>query len=197
MRKNFKLPVTLNVKDPRVAMRGIIGVLLVANLAAALVAFKPFGGSADDLRREQEALRVQLTRAQQQLAASRQLVGKVEKARAEGDEFLTKYFTESDATSAMILAELDAAARQAGIKMGAGQFDREEIEGSETLQMMSTKIGFEGNYANLMKFVNLLDKSPRFMIIEDLQAAAPQQQGGQALNVTLKIDTFIKETAAP
>ena len=121
-------------------------------------------------------------------------MGKVEKARAQGDEFLSKYFTEAEATSAMILTELDTASKQAGIKMGTAQFDRGEIEGSETLQMLTTKVGFEGNYANLTKFVNLLDKSPRFMIIEDLQAAAPQQQGGQALTVTLKIDTFVKET---
>jgi Tfp pilus assembly protein PilO len=197
MPRNFKLPFTLNVKDPRFAMRAIIGVLLVANLAAAIVAFKPFGGSAEDLRRQQDSLRAQVTRAQQHLKESRELVGKVEKARAEGDQFLSKYFTEMEATAAMILTELDAASKQAGIKMGAAQFDREEIEGSETLQMLTTKVGFEGNYLNLTKFVNLLDKSPRFMIIEDLQAAAPQQQGGQALTVTLKIDTFVKETAAP
>lgn len=197
MPRSFNLPFTLNVKDPRVLMRGIIGLLLVANLAAAIVAFKPFGGSAEDLRREQEALRAQLTRTRQQLDASRSLVGKVEKARAEGDLFLEKYFTDSEATSALILTELDAASKQAGIKMGAAQFDREEIEGSEKLQMLTTKVGFEGNYGNLTKFVNLLDKSARFMIIEDMQASAPQQQGGQALNVTLKIDTFVKETSAP
>lgn len=197
MPRNFKLPFALNVKDPRVAMRVIIGVLLLANLAAAVVAFKPFGGSAEDLRRQQDALRAQVTRAQQNLKASRELVGKVEKARAQGDDFLTKYFTDIEQTSAMIYTELVEASRQAGIKMNGAQLDRGEIEGSETLQMLTTKVGFEGNYANLTKFVNLLDKSPRFMIIEDLQAAAPQQQGGQALNVTLKIDTFVKETAAP
>ena len=59
--------------------------------------------------------------------------------------------------------------------------------------MLSMQVGFEGTYANLTKFVNLIDKSERFLIIESLQAAAPQQQGGQRLNVTLKIDTFVKE----
>ena len=197
MPRHFKLPIALNVKDPRVAMRAIIGALLLGNLVAALVAFRPFGGSAEDLRREQEVLRAQVTRTKQTLGQRRQLVGKVEKARAAGDEFLEKYFTEMEQTAAIIVTELDAAARQAGVRMGPAQFDREEIEGSETLQMLSTKVGFEGNYGNLTKFINLVDKSPRFMIIEDLQAAAPQQQGGQALTVTLKIDTFIKETAAP
>jgi type IV pilus assembly protein PilO len=175
-------------------MRAMIGVLLVANVAAAVVAFKPFGGSADDLRRQQQALGAQLTRAQQQLAASRQLVDKVQKARNEGDQFVSRYFTDTETTAALILSELDTLRKEAGIKMGQAQFNTDAIEGSENLQMLTTNVGFEGNYANLTKFVNLLDKSPRFMIIESLQAAAPQQQGGQSLNVALKIDTFVKES---
>jgi type IV pilus assembly protein PilO len=197
MPKNFKLPLTLNVKDPRVVMRALIGGLLVANLVAAVAAFKPFGGSAEDLRRDQEALRAQVARNQQQLAATRQLVDKVQKARNEGDDFLGKYFTGTDTTAAMILAELDGMAKAAGIRMGQAQYNLEPIEGSDTLQMLTTSAGFDGAYANLTKFVNLLDKSPRFMIIESLQASAPQQQGGQTLNVSLKIDTFVKETATP
>src|SRR3954470_18418491 len=193
MARNFNFRPALNVKDPRVLMRGVIGLLLAANLAAAVVAFKPFGGAAEDLRREQQMLNAQLTRAQQQLAASKRLVEKVEKARSEGDNFLDKYFTDSQTTAAMILTELNSTAREAGIKMGQAQFNRENIEGSENLQMLTTNVGFEGNYANLTKFVNLLDKSARFMIIENMQAAAPQQQAGQALNVSLKIDTFVKD----
>jgi len=44
--------------------------LLAANLVAAVMAFKPFGGSADDLRREQQALRVQLARLQTRAATA-------------------------------------------------------------------------------------------------------------------------------
>src|ERR1044071_5044686 len=109
MAKNFNLPPALNVRDPRVLMRGIIGLLLVANLAAAVVAFKPFGGSAEDLRREQESLRAQATRMQQSLGNSRQLASKVERARVERDQFIAKYFTDTDTTAAMILTELDQA----------------------------------------------------------------------------------------
>ena len=59
MPKNFNLA-SLKWRDPRVAMRALLGVLLVANLATAVVAFKPFGGGADDLRRERNALQQQL-----------------------------------------------------------------------------------------------------------------------------------------
>ena len=49
------------MERPRVAMRFILGVLLLANLVAAVIAFKPFGGGADDLRRDRNVLQQQLT----------------------------------------------------------------------------------------------------------------------------------------
>jgi hypothetical protein len=49
--------------------------------------------------------------------------------------------------------------------------------------------------------MNLLDRSPRFLIVENMTASAPQaqqgnapqQQGERPLNVTLRIDTFMRE----
>jgi Tfp pilus assembly protein PilO len=183
------------LRDPRVVLRAAAGILLAANLAAAVAAFHPFGGGADDLRRSREALRWQLSRARMRLAASQQLVAKVEKARSQSDKFLAQYFTDEGSTAAIILAELTEAAKQAGIRMGTAQCSLEPIEGSDTLQMLSAQVGFEGAYTNLTKFIHLLDQSPRFLIIESLQAAAPQQQNGQLLNVTLKIDAFVKGVA--
>jgi Tfp pilus assembly protein PilO len=185
----------VTIKDPRVVMRAIVGVLLAANLAAAVIAFKPFGGSADDLRRQQRDLSVQLRQRQQQLAASKRLVEKVHVARTQGDDFLAKYFLDERVMSATLLDDLYKMATDAGIKMGPATSVPQQIEGSETLYMVSIQVGFEGRYANLAKFVNLVDKSPRFLIIESMQANAPTQQGGQSLNVTLKIDTFIKGQA--
>ena len=193
-RSFLNLPGGMNVKDPRIAMRAIIGVLLAANLVVAVILFKPFGGSANELRSQQQALSGQLAQLQNRLARSRQLVEKVQRARAEGDQFLGRYFTDSSSTGAIIVSELYTTSKEAGVKMGTVTWNAEDIEGSAALHMLTSQVGFEGTYANLTKFVNLLDKSPRFMIIENMQAAAPQQQGGQTLNVTLKIDTFVKET---
>src|SRR4029077_17273780 len=138
-----------------------IGVLLAANLAAALVAFKPFGlfgGSADDLRHQQKALSAKLSQRDRSLARTKQIVEKVQRARTEGDGFLGQYFSDENTTAAMIVAELYGAAKEAGIKMGTVTWTREAIEGSDTLLMLTSQIGFEGNYANLTKFVNLVDK---------------------------------------
>jgi Tfp pilus assembly protein PilO len=187
MPRNFKAA----LKDPRVVMRAIIGALLAANLVAAVLAFKPFGGSAGDLRKQQVDLGRQLAQSQARLMKSKALVDKVEMARRDGDDFLAKYFSDRRTTFSTVIAELDRAAQDSGVKPRDRSAELNAIEGSDTLQMMSITAGYEGSYANLEKFVNLLDKSPRFLIIESMQAAP--QQNGQVLTVTVKLDTFVKE----
>jgi len=187
MPRNFKAA----LRDSRVIVRALLGVLLVANLAAAVMAFKPFGGSADDLRRQRGDLQAQLGQLQARLAQTRKLASKVASARAEGDSFLERYVSDRRTTFSTIFEEMDRTAQQAGIKPRDRNVELSPIEGSDTLEMMSITAGYEGPYESLEKFVNLLDRSPRFLIIESLVAAP--QQGGQMLNVTLKLDTFVKE----
>ena len=179
------------MRDPRVLMRGLIGMLLVANLVMAVIAFKPFGGSADDLRREQSALESQLVNLQKRVDASRKLVEKVNIAREQGDQFLSKYFMDERTTASQLDEELLKDAKESGIKQLPTTYEREGIEGSDTLEMLSVTYGLEGTYENLTKFINLLDKSPRFLIIDGMQTTAPQQNG-KVLSVQIKLRTFAK-----
>jgi hypothetical protein len=191
----------LSVKDPRIVMRAVIGILLAANLAMAVIAFKPFGGSADDLRKDQASLSAQLRQLRANLEKSKQHVAKIEIARSEGDDFLAKYILDKRAASAIMLEEMNKAASDAGIRALPENVSYEPIEGSDTLQMMSISAGFEGDYAALAKLVNLLEKapSPEFLIIDEMNLNAPQQQnqkaaaGRQLVNVNLKLLAFVRD----
>ena len=190
MLRNYNLS-ALKWKDPRVAMRAVLGVLLLANLVTAVIAFKPFGGGADDLRRDRNILQQQLAQLKTQAAKKKVLVEKIETARSQGDQFLSKYFTQRRVVTSTIQGELVQIARDAGVTYQPTTWNIDPIEGSDTLAMMTINAGCQGTYAALSKFVNLVDKSPRFLIIESM-VAAPQQTG-QVLNVTVKVDTFVKE----
>jgi len=179
-------------KDPRVVMRILIGLLLAGNLGVAVFALHPFGGSAEDLRREQQRLNTVLAKMRAHLEQTKKQSLKIQKARAEGDKFLARYFMDAGAASADIDGELQKMGTEAGIKRGPANFDRQPIEGSDDLVRLKTQVGFEGNYANFTKFINLVDKSPQFLIIESMTASAPQGQGGQQLNVSLTILSFIR-----
>jgi hypothetical protein len=177
--------------DPQVGMRALLGVLLAANLAAAVIAFKPFGGGADDLRRDRQQLQQQLAQLNAQVRQARNLAAKVQIARSEGDKFLDGYVTDRRIVTSTLDGELFRMAKEAGVGLLPTTLNMEPIEGSDTLSMVTINTNCSGTYANLVKFVNLLDKSDRFLIIESMTAV--QQQSGNNLSVSLKIDTFIKE----
>jgi Tfp pilus assembly protein PilO len=165
--------------------------LSVADIAAAWIVLYPPGGSASDLERQLAALESQTAAKRALLASTRQHVAAVEQGRAEGDKFLNQYFLARRTAYSTLLAELVAAADSAKIKPKEHAYATEPIEGSDSLSMMSISANYEGTYANLMRFVHELDRSPRLLIIEALNAA-PQQSGGN-LNISMKIDTFVRE----
>lgn len=198
MLRNFSLPPvwkTRFTKDPRLVARTALGVLLAANLAAAFAVLRPIGGSAEQLDAQIAALQSQIQQKQAALQRMRGLVGKIEQARTSGDQFLNEYFMNRRTASSTIVSELNGAAKEAGFKVKEHSFVFDPVEGSDTLSMMTVVANYEGTYGDLLEFVNRLDKSPRFLIIDSLVAAP--QQGGGTLNVTVKLNTFVKEEAAP
>ena len=190
MPRNFNFA-AIQWKDPRVLMRAILGVLLAANLAMAVVAFKPFGGSADDLRRERNTLQQQLAGLKTQVAKNKQLVQKVETARTASDKFLEQYVTDRHVVTSTMQSELVNIAESSGVIYQPVSWSAEPVDGSETLSKMTINAGCQGTYQALAKFLNLVDKSPRFLIIESLNATPLQT--GDKLNVTIKLDTFIRQ----
>jgi len=180
-------------KDPRLTARVVLGLLLIANLVAAAAVFRPWGGSAEQLQQQL----AQLYRDQQQRQAAverlRTLVGTVEKTRTDVDRFFDRYFLDSQTVYSTVLSELNGLAEKAGVKAKDHTFNAEPIEGSDTLGMMTITGYYEGNYADLLLFVNAIDRSPRFLTIDRLQATPLQTQG--TLNVNLRLNVFVRGEA--
>ncbi len=197
MPKSFSFAQTLgklslaSLKDPRVSVRAALGTLLLLNIVAALILFKPWGGSADDLERQLGAMRQRLPQQQAALAKTKSIVEKVERSRVEGEQFMAKYMLNGRSTYSSVVGELDRAAEKVSLKPKERQFSMEPIEGSDTLGMMTISAKYEGAYPNLTKFINELDRSPRFLIIESLQASP--QPVGTAVNVSFKLNAFVRD----
>ena len=172
-------------------MRAILGVLLGANLiAAALVLFPP-GGSAEDLERQLVALQSQVRSQQAVLERTREHASAVEKGRAEGDQFLKRYFLASRTAFSTLLTELQSAASQAKIKELDQAHDIEPVEGSDSLSTLTTTAAYEGTYIDRIHFLHEIDRSSSMLIIDSLSAAP--KQGTKLLTVNMKLETFIRE----
>jgi Tfp pilus assembly protein PilO len=178
-------------RDPRMVARVGLALLTVANLIAAVIVLKPWSGSAEELEREAATLRQTLERKRTSLDKLRGIVNKVESARSDGDKFMDSYLLRRRWVSSRLLLDLDHMARQSGIRQKEVAFAFEPVEGSDTLTKATVTANYEGPYASLIQFLNLVDRGQRLLIIESL-AATPQPQG-PLLNITMKFNAFVRE----
>jgi hypothetical protein len=194
LKKSISLPAGSAWKDPRILVRIALGVLLIANLVVAGYAFNVFGPSPEALNRTLLAAEASLQADQARLVRSRVLTSNIGRGKAESDTFLATYFTKRRNTFSTIIGEIEETSKAAGMKEQEGTYGIDPIDGSDDLSMMTISINFEGSFAQFVKLINLLDRSPRFLIIESLQAA-PQSKG-DVMNANLKLHAFVKEDPA-
>jgi Tfp pilus assembly protein PilO len=194
MARSFKLKLELPAnwtREPKFVLRFVLGALLVANLGAAWMVFSPVGGSAEELDAQIATLRIQIQQRQAAVTRLQQIVGRVAQARLGTDKFLSGYFLTSRTKSSTVVSELIKLAKEAGMKPKEHAFAFDPIEGSDDLSMMTITGGYEGTYSDLVQFMNRLDKSPRFLIVDSLNASPIQ--GTKNLSVALKMNTFVRD----
>ena len=182
---------SLNWSSPETLLRAGVALLLGANLVTAGFAFHWWGNSPaaaesriDDLRRELTIERSLVTR-------TKAVATKVDTAREQGGAFVGAYMTPRRVTYSTVLGELNQMAAASGVKTRETGISRDAVEGSDSLSMLTITAGFEATYANLVKLMNHLDRSKRFLIIESVQAAP--QANSQNLLVTVKLNTFVRD----
>jgi Tfp pilus assembly protein PilO len=182
-------------REPQKAIRVLLGALLVLNLVALYFVFYPPGGSPQELDQQLNSLRTQILQRRAQLDRTRKISAKVERGRQEGDRFLAQYFLAGRTAYSSVVGDLIEASRRANIRPKDHAYVSEPVEGSEQLSMLSVTANYEGTYADLLHLINEIDRLPRLLIIENLQAQ-PQAGSGGLLNISLRLNTFVREEPA-
>lgn len=183
----------LSLRHPQVLVRLVLGGLLLANVVAAYFVFRPLGGSVEELDQRAISLQGQISSRRAALTRIQGLADKVARAKSEGDRFLTEHFLDRRTAYSTLVMEMEAAAKAAGVKSRDHAYNYEPVEGSDTIGLLTVNGNYEGTYADLIQFVNHMDRSKRMFIMETLQAQP--QQGSTTLLIALKMITFVKEDA--
>jgi Tfp pilus assembly protein PilO len=198
MRRSFSVPAGFDWRRllPRgsagriPAVRIAIGTLVAANLAAAWFVFNPPGGSLEDLESQIVATRLQIMARQSSIARLHRSIDKTDQARLAGDAFLSQYFLPRRHAYSRLEVELSEAATAAGIKDKGRSYSYEQVEGSDTLGMLTITANYEGTYADLILFLNRIDRAKRLLILESLQAQP--LQGTPLLAMNMKLNAFFR-----
>ena len=197
MTSSFKIgrstswPASRLAQVTRTQVCAALGLILLLDLGFYLFAVRPLSAREQQKRALISTLSRQVAQRAEQVSELKMVVDKVEQARSDGDKLIEEITLVRRTTFSTLVAELDEAARESGVEPREGAYDVQPIEGAEHYGMVTISANFRGRYENLVKFLNRLDRSEKFLIIESL-GAAPRADS-EELNVTLKIDTFVRE----
>jgi len=165
-----------------------IASLLVVDLAAAALLLSPIVGSAKSRLAEMDRLWKELQAETRQVEPLRGLDKKVVIAQKQIDEFYQQRLTSQDST---ISTELGKVAAQSGVKISDIKYKVNDPE-PVGLRPMEIEANLSGDYLQLVRFINALERDQLFFIINSVQLGG--EQGG-AVKLQMKMETFLKGSA--
>lgn len=179
-REQLRSPLTLHAAG--VAVLAIAVAVLATRLALDWSATS--GNSASELASKQ----VRLKALSLQTAPLRGLDQKVANTRAQIDQFYTKRIPVNYSSIATHVGELEVSS---GVQLTRMLYTQAAPAGD--LAEISLDAGVSGNYPQIMRFVNGLERDPNFFVIRAMSLTG--QQGGQ-VNLRLKVSTWLRKADA-
>ena len=165
-----------------------IASLLLVDLATAAMLLSPIIGSEKSRLSDMDRLWNELQAKTRQAEPLRGLDKKVVLAQKRIDEFYQQRLTSQDST---ISTELGKVAAQSGVKISEIKYKVKDPE-PIGLRPMEIEANLSGDYLQLVRFINALERDQLFFIIDSVQLGG--EQGG-VVKLQMKMQTFLKANA--
>jgi Tfp pilus assembly protein PilO len=168
------------------------GVLALLNVVAIFFYIAPPGGSRHELIDQEDGIRRNIQTHKISTERLKTVSAKVQLGGDQTEQFAHKYFLPNRTAFATLLSELLRMSSAAGLREGQRTYSQEPIEGTDDLTLLTINANYQGNYTELMNFLNQVDRSDQLLILDTL-TATPQQQGAGVLNVVTRFLAVIQE----
>jgi hypothetical protein len=157
-----------------------IGAMLAADVVAVAVLFSPLVGSADSRALQLNQLRVELLKKTREVEPLRGMDKKIVLAKDQIGGFYKDRFAAKDSDLANELGKLAA---QNGIRIQQAKYKQEDAESSGIIPV-EIEGSFSGDYLQLVRFINTLERSKLFFAVDSVDLAG-ESTGPVRLEITM------------
>jgi Tfp pilus assembly protein PilO len=144
-----------------------IGAMLAADVVAAGILFSPLVGSANSRALEINELRAQLTKKTREVQPLRGMDKKIVLAKDQIGGFYKDRFAAKDSD---LTNELGKLASENGVRIQQARYKEEEAESSGVIPV-AIEGSFSGDYLQLVRFINTLERSKLFFSVDSVDLA--------------------------
>ena len=173
----------LRIARKRFAFAAIL--LGVVDLAAILFLVSPLGRSRSVRQMEFESARMELQRKMREVGPLRGMDKKLEIARQQIAAFYKDRFPSQYSA---VSSELGKVASQSGVRISQIAYDPKPAD-VPNLQQVAINANLDGDYLQVVKFINALERDPMFFMVDSLTLA--QEQGG-SVRLQLRLETYLR-----
>ncbi len=144
-----------------------IAAMVAADLVAVAVLFSPLVGSAESRRVNMSQLSAELQKKTREVQPLRGVKEKVVLAKGQISQFYNDRFAARDSDLA---AELGKLASENGIRILQAKYKQEDATGAGIVPM-EIEGNFSGDYLQLVRFINALERSKQFFTVDSVSLA--------------------------
>ena len=171
------------LKGTRTKLHVAIAVLLLVDVAAAAMLMTPIAGR-ENLRQDR-LHELWLNLKSRESAPWRGLDKKIPQAQRDVDAFYRDRFPSGYSD---ISTTLDKLAAENGVSVSSEKYSQKESD-LQTLQRVEIEADVSGDYVPLVKFINSVERSKLFFIVDELDLGG--QQAG-TVKLRIKLETHLR-----
>jgi type IV pilus assembly protein PilO len=176
------------------AILTVVGLLLVADLGLAIYSWE-LSSSPHTSQRVFDEQAVKLGLLNNDIRSAQYIKDNMPATRKDCEKFEQSLPAESTGSSS-VTGELDEVAKKAGLQIVAQTYRQKEIP-NRGMSEVTIEATVNGDYRSVVRFLNGLQRSERFYVVDGLQLAtdAQAQAGNGPIRVGVHIRTYFREGA--
>jgi len=180
-----------DLRDVRVQLLIVVGVLLLVDVAAGILMLSPAGRSRGAREKEFEQLRVEKLEKTMAVAPVRGMDQKIETAREQETKFNEERLTNR---YSMMSEQIAHIAKEAGVNVASVKYDQNKA--NKTTPAGYDEVGItvqiRGTYGQDIRFINAVEREKFMLLIDGVSFGGMQ---GDNLTVSLHLSTFLRSQA--
>jgi Tfp pilus assembly protein PilO len=178
-----------DLQHSRRTLKIAIAVLLAVDAIAAGVLFSPLVGSAASRRLQIGQLSAELKRKTRDVEPLRGMDKKVAEAKNQIPQFYADRFA---AQNSDIAQELGKLAAESGVKIQQAKYKQEDAESAGIVVPVAIQGNFAGDYVQLVRFINTLERSKLFITVDSVDLAG---EGAGPVKLEVKMHSYLRSGA--
>jgi len=165
-------------------------VVLVVDVFLLVVAFRAANRGEQQQVANRDILREQHAELSADVARVRSIRDRLPQVQGECDKFIREHLREASGGYSVVLADLGDIAEKAGLRTSNITFRQQPERNQPDIVGIDISASVEGDYSSLVRFINGLERSPNFYLLENLTLAS--STGGGVIRLNLELRTYFR-----